>query len=48
MSHFTVAEWPTCKSAGAPWYSDELLSKIQESLGELADIAFRDEVDWNR
>jgi hypothetical protein len=48
MSHFTVAERPACMSAGVPWYSGDLLSKLQESLGELADIEFRYEQDWNR
>ena len=48
MSHFTVAERPDCMSAGVPWYSAGLLSKLQELLGELADIEFRYEQDWNR
>ena len=48
MSHFTVAERPDCMSTGVPWYSAGLLSELQELLGELADIEFRYEQDWNR
>jgi hypothetical protein len=43
-----VAAWPRFRSTLVPWYPDDLLPRIRQVLGELADIEFRYEAEWNR